>query len=131
MRYLLDTHVAVWAVNDDTRLSRNARAAIADPGNMIAVSLASAWEIAIKNNLGRSVREPFGMTVAEALGEFRAAEFELLAIDHAAIAQVETLPRLHGDPFDRLLVASALAGDWQFVTHDRRFADYGDFVLLV
>jgi PIN domain nuclease of toxin-antitoxin system len=131
VRLLLDTHIAVWAVLATERLSPDTLAAISDPDNAVAVSIASLWEIAVKNNLRRATAEPFGINVAQALAEFQAADFEIVAIHPAALDVVETLPRLHGDPFDRFLVASAVAGDWQFVTRDRRLTDYGSNIVLV
>jgi PIN domain nuclease of toxin-antitoxin system len=131
VRLLLDTHIAIWAVMDDPRLGSDTRAAISAAQNTVGVSLASLWEIAIKNNLGRVAREPFGMSMPQALGEFRAADFEILPIDDAAIERVEKMPRLHGDPFDRLLIATASVGSWQFMTHDRALTAYGPHILAV
>ena len=94
------------------------------------MSLASLWEIAIKNSLGRRVRQPIGLSAAAARTEFEAAQFQLLPIDMDAIERVETLPPVHGDPFDRLLVATAQSGTWQLLTHDRELAEYGPMVIV-
>lgn len=131
MRLLLDTHVAVWAVMGAARLSHETIGMIADAGNQVAVSMASLWEIAVKNNLGRPPRDPIGLSLAAAIGEFAAASFATVPIDLRHVAEVERLPHLHGDPFDRLLVATAIADTWRLLTNDARLAAYGDHVLLV
>lgn len=128
MRILLDTHVALWALMDDQRLNATARAHIADPGNEVFVSSASVWEIAIKRGVGRS-GIPF--PASEAVSYFRDAGYTLLAIRPEHAAAVESLPKLHGDPFDRMLIAQALAEPLRLITHDRMIARYSDTVILV
>lgn len=127
MRLLLDTHVAVWALAAPARLTSAVRELIAAPGNMVLVSAASIWEIAIKHALGRRGRPPF--SGIEALGYFREAGYVLLPVtaDHAA--GVEMLPALHGDPFDRLLVAQALAEPLRLVTADPKVAAYDGTII--
>ena len=71
------------------------------------------------------------MSAVRAVAEFAAAGFEQVAITFDHIKEVERLPALHGDPFDRLLVATALADTFRLVTHDRTLAAYGDHVLIV
>ena len=80
MRLLLDTHIALWAVADDRRLSAKARTLIVDPANEIVVSAASLWEIAIKHALARGAPNDMPISALEALGYFREAGYELLDI---------------------------------------------------
>lgn len=129
MRLLLDTHVAIWALTADRRLTQRARALIASPENDVVVSAASIWEIAIKFALGKSGRPPFSGT--DAIGYFREAGFTFLDIrpDHAAAAG--ELPALHADPFDRLLVAQALHEPMRLVTQDPRVAAYSDTIITI
>lgn len=131
MRLLLDTHVAIWAVLGAPKLGTLATRAIADPANDVLVSIATLWEIAIKNNLGRAVRDPIGLTLTQAVEEFAAASFALLPIETRHLHEVERLPLHHGDPFDRLLVAQARADGYRLMTHDASLAAYGDHVMVI
>jgi PIN domain nuclease of toxin-antitoxin system len=125
---LLDTHVVLWALTNDPRLSRRARALIEDPANDVLVSAASVWEIAIKHALGRGDMPISG---DQALDWFRQAGYALLPIapDHAAA--VEHLPDHHRDPFDRLLVAQAIAEPLRLLTRDPLVLRYGDMAIAV
>lgn len=128
MRLLLDTHIALWTIADDPRLSDLARSLIDDPDNAVMVSAATVWEISIKHALARGNMPISG---EEALGYFRSAEFGLLDITPAHAAAVETLPPLHGDPFDRILVAQAMTEPLRLLTRDAQVAAYGGMVLIV
>lgn len=131
MRLLLDTHIALWAIVDDPRLSAEARALINDSGNTIVVSAATVWEIAIKHALARG--GPNGMPVSgsTALRHFQAAGYEILAISAAHAAAVDKLPAHHYDSFDRLLVAQAISEPLRLLTHDAQMARYSDTIILV
>ena len=131
MRLLLDTHVALWAVADDPRLSPAARVLIADPGNEVFVSAASVWEIAIKHGLARGRADDMPISGRDALLHFTAAGYALLPISPAHAAAVEELPRLHEDPFDRLLVAQARTEPLRLLTRDAKVLAYGDTALAV
>ena len=102
MNLLLDTHVALWAITDDERLSAMARELIQSPRNAVWISAVSVWEIAIKHTLGREIMPISGK---KALGYFRQAGYLFLAIQPEHGAAVEDLAAHHQDPFDRLLVA--------------------------
>ena len=131
MRLLLDTHIALWAITDDRRLPTPARALIEDPGNDVVVSAARIWEIAIKHGLARGGANDMPVSGEDALKYFRAAGYSLLDITPAQVAFVETLPRHHDDPFDRLLMAQALLVPLRLMTHDGRLARYSDTVMRV
>lgn len=131
MRLLLDTHVTLWAVAADSRLPAKARDLILDPGNMIHVSAASVWEIAIKHALARGVPNDMPVSGQEALVYFEAAGYVLLPISPQHAAAVEALPPLHADPFDRLLIAQALAEPLRLVTHDQTLARYGEPIIYI
>lgn len=126
MNLLLDTHVLLWWCQDHLRLRRSrAAAAIADPMNVVHVSAASAWEIAIKESLGRlATPEPLEAAVAR-------TGFLPLAIDFRHARAAGRLPPHHRDPFDRMLVAQALVERFVLVTHDARLARYGAELLEV
>ncbi|MBU6372918.1 MAG: type II toxin-antitoxin system VapC family toxin [Alphaproteobacteria bacterium] len=130
MNLLLDTHIAIWALEDNPRLSPAARALILDPSATVHVSVASLWEIAIKHALPQGRRAmPVSASTAEAA--LRASGYAVLPITSAHVLATEGLPRLHEDPFDRLLVAVARAEPLRLVTHDARLADYDVQIELV
>ena len=123
MRALLDTHAFLWWIADSKRLSRTAYRAIADEANDIAVSAASAWEIATKYRLGRL---PEGEVVAaDIVGSIAGQGFEELTISVADAQRAGRLPGPHRDPFDRMLIAQALAHDLVTVSVDTVFDRYG------
>lgn len=130
MSLLIDTHIAVWAVEDDARLTGAARALLLS-GQPIFVSTATIWEIAIKFALRRGRREEMPFSGYDAVVQFEAASFEILPLEPLHVAAVGGLPHLHADPFDRLLVCHALVERVPFVTHDMALAAYGDHVLVV
>ncbi len=128
MRLLLDTHVALWAICDDARLSGRARGLIADTKNTPYVSAASLWEIAIKHNL-----KPEAMPVSapEARHWFGISGYRELAVSGEHASYVQELPDIHADPFDRMLVAQALCEPLRLVTRDSILPRYSDTVILV
>ena len=127
MRVLLDTHIALWAVIGSGKLSPRAVQAILD-ADEVFVSAASVWEIAIKRSLDKS-NMPF--TSAKASQAFQDAGYRLLAVtaDHAV--HVEQLPRIHKDPFDRMLVAQALCEPLTLITRDPVVARYSTAIMRV
>lgn len=130
MRVLLDTHIALWAIADDPKLPARARALIADRDNAIVVSAASVWEIAIKHALARGGPNDMPLSGIKALEYFQKAGYEMLAVTAEHAAAVERLKLHHADPFDRLLVAQALAEPLRLLTHDKHIASYSDTVIL-
>lgn len=125
---LLDTHILLWALVDDERLSEPARELITDPGNSIHVSAACLWEIAIKHALGRG-----SMPVAPrpVLAWCRESGFVSLPVTAEHAVAVHALPPLHADPFDRVLVAQALSEPMRLVTHDAAVASYDASIMRV
>lgn len=128
MNILLDTHVALWALTDDSRLSSLARQFIMYPENLIFVSTASVWEIAIKHAIHR---EDMPISGREALEYFKEAGYRVVPIEPEHAAAVEELPEIHNDPFDRLLAAQARCEPYRLLTHDEILAKYGDYVTRV
>ena len=131
MRLLLDTHIALWAILDSPRLTAHARQLIEDPDNQVMVSSATIWEIAIKHALARGVPTDMPISAQQAIDFFRGAGFELLDITAAHAVAVESLPPLHGDPFDRIIVAQCLTIPLRLLTHDAKVAAYSDLVITV
>ena len=123
MRLILDTHAAIWLLRGDRRLPRAVRAEIAAGGNEVLLSAAVAWEVAIKQSIGKlRLPSPFGPTLV-ALGALPLP----VTLDHAAA--VAELPLHHRDPFDRMLVAQARLERAVLVTGDERMLAYGVPVL--
>jgi PIN domain nuclease of toxin-antitoxin system len=118
VKLLLDTHVLLWWLADAPVLSSEARAAIAQAGDGIFVSSATAWEIAIKKALGK-LRVPDNLE--EALSTSGLQELRI-TIAHAMAAGA--LPPHHADPFDRMLVAQATLENLTLVTRDERMGLY-------
>ncbi|MBI4956719.1 MAG: type II toxin-antitoxin system VapC family toxin [Myxococcales bacterium] len=119
MRLLLDTHALLWWLADDERLPATCRAAVADAANDVYVSAATAWEIATKVRLGK-------LPGAEALAtdiaaKIAAEQFSPLAVEVTHAQRAGALPFAHRDPFDRMLVAQALAEDLVLVSNEALF----------
>ncbi|USQ95099.1 type II toxin-antitoxin system VapC family toxin [Caulobacter sp. RL271] len=131
MRLLLDTHIALWSLSDDPRLSTAARALILEPANEICVSAVTLWEIAIKHGLGRTGPNAMPISAAEAQALFVASGYSLIAITPEQAVLVGTLPPIHADPFDRLLVAQGLTEGLRLVTHDAVMAAYNERIFRV
>lgn len=119
MRLLLDTRVLLWWLADDPSLPSRVRDSIADDRSLVAVSAASAWEIAIKRALGKLV------TPDDLEAQIEANGFVELAVTIADGLLAGSLPRHHDDPFDRVLVAQSRRGGFTLVTHDRHLEAYG------
>lgn len=128
MNLLLDTHVALWAITDSLRLAPKARDLIANPANTVWVSVVSLWEITIKHSLGRGDMPISG---AQAKHWFEQSGYQLLNIEAPHVLGVAELPPLHNDPFDRLLVAQALAEPLRLITHDAQVARYSDTIIAI
>ena len=120
---MLDTNVLLWLLWSDPRLRPEVVAALADPANLLYASVVSVWETAIKVRLGKLNVPP--NVIGWMPGQLRESRISLLTITLEHAAGVETLPRHHRDPFDRLLIAQALVESLTLVTSDRRLAAYG------
>lgn len=131
MRLLLDTHVALWTLTDDPRLTEQARALVLDPANEVCVSAVTLWEIAIKHGLAREGAGAMPISAHEAQLLFSASGYSLIPITPEQAVAVETLPRIHADPFDRLLVAQGLTDALVLVTHDAVVASYNTRIIQV
>ena len=128
MRLLLDTHLLLCALGEPDRLDGKTRALIEDSGNEVLFSAASIWEIAIKAGLRRADFAVRPQAVAQAA---RATGFVELAVRGDVAALVVDLPPHHRDPFDRLLIAQAIAEPAQLYTVDPILRPYSELVKLV
>ena len=123
MRLLIDTHVLIWWLAADQALSSAARSAIADSANDVFVSAASAWEIATKHRIGRLPQA--GLLAADIAGFVSAQGFNELPVTIRQGQIAGALPRIHKDPFDRMLVAQAIVMDMTIVSGDEMLSAYG------
>ncbi len=122
MRLLVDTQCWLWLQVSPEKLSSSTLNVAADPGTELIFSVASSWEIAIKYALGKL---PLPGTPAQYVpGRLRDGGFTSLAVSHTHALAVAELPPLHGDPFDRLLIAQARCEKLTVLTSDKIFAEY-------
>ncbi|MBV8342722.1 MAG: type II toxin-antitoxin system VapC family toxin [Gammaproteobacteria bacterium] len=125
MKVLLDTHVFLWAVTANRRLSVAARSRIRT-AEAVYVSAASIWEVAIKARLGKIEGDPRALVAA-----ITASGFLELPISAQHAAAIAALPLHHADPFDRLLLAQAFTEPLHLLTADRALAAYGGAVTIL
>ena len=122
MKILLDTHAFLWLTSDAPELSTKAKKLYADPNNDFLLSLASLWEMAIKLQLGKlTLQQPFEKFIPLQLQENNIIQLD---ISFRHITKVTTLPRHHGDPFDRLIIAQALEEKLPLLNCDTAFDSY-------
>lgn len=126
--HLLDTHLVLWAAFEPERLSAKAGKLLRSREVPLAFSLATLWEVAIKTSLGRS---GFAVDPLKLHRALLAEGFIELPIQALHIARVASLPWVHRDPFDRLLVAQAIVERLTLLTADTTLKRYGRFVRLV
>jgi PIN domain nuclease of toxin-antitoxin system len=118
LRLLLDTHTLLWWLDGGKKLSSESRAAIANPENEIFVSAVSAWEIVLKKSIGK-LRAPANLDA-----ELQTHEFTKLPILFSHISELEKLPWIHKDPFDRILLAQSVAENLRVITRDPHILAY-------
>jgi PIN domain nuclease of toxin-antitoxin system len=127
VKLLLDTHVVLWAASNPEQLAHEAREVLEDRAHDVFVSVVTAWEIAIKQSLGKlelpRSAEYWVPDVVQRSG------FEVAELGLGPALKVRSLPWHHRDPFDRLLIAQSLEGGYTLVTRDGAFAAYGVAVL--
>ncbi len=132
MNLLLDTHILIWALNEDHQLSEKAKELILDPNNIIYYSSISIWEIAIKHAIHPENVEFSGKELAAFCRE---AGFLPLEMREKHVFYLETISRpedapKHNDPFDRMLIAQAKAENMSFLTHDSLIPCYNEKCII-
>ena len=128
MKILLDTHLLLWGMTGSSKLSNRARSYLQDKENLCYFSAASIWEIGLKR---RNHPETIPMLPEEVCQFCLNSGLHALSVDafHASVA--EELPPIHGDPFDRMLVAQSREEGMVLLTHDGKLSAYGDWVIEV
>ena len=119
--YLLDTHTLLWVLFKEDSLSVNAKKVIIDD-NDIFVSIVSLWEIAIKQSIGKLEINESIESIAQIC---KNEDFYMLSIKPSHLDYLKTLPQIHGDPFDRLIISQAAVEELVIVTKDAKFSSYG------
>lgn len=127
-RILIDTHILLWALSGDNRVNGKIRGILEDPAHQIFVSAVSIWEITIKHK-----KHPtrIGLQPDRALQAALDTGFLLLDMSARHAAESAQIPALHGDPFDRLLIAQARTEPMHFLTCDAALKVYGYLVSLL
>ncbi len=127
MKILLDTHTFLWFCEDDKELAVKAKAAIEDTSNEVYLSCVSLWEITIKLQLQKLT---LNKTLAEVIKYLPLQGFQYLDIKPAHLLKLSSLGAGHKDPFDRMLIAQAIAEDMIFITRDENIWQYPSVKLL-
>ena len=122
MKFLLDTHVFIWADSQPEKLSDKAKACWEAYDHQIVLSTASVWELQIKLMLGKLSLSRSLRSIIDDHQQRNAMEILPITLDH--VLTLEKLPSHHKDPFDRLLIAQAISEGMTIVTHDRAFSLY-------
>ena len=121
MRYLIDTHVIIWLATDSYELPESIKELIEHSENDIYICSASLWEIAIKMNLGKlDLKQPFD----KLLLDIKTYGFNVLQVEDEYLSKLLELPYIHKDPFDRLLISTALAENLVIITTDENIQKY-------
>jgi len=121
MNLLLDTHVVLWFFNGDDKLSENAKSQIITDKNIKFVSIISLWEISIKLSLQKLL---FDGGTKEIFDLINLCGFKILPVKENHILELEKLPKYHKDPFDRLIIASAISENFTIISADKNFRSY-------
>ena len=122
MKLLLDTHIFLWLITGDSRITEAMKADILNPANEVYLSVVSIWEISVKYQLGRlPLPEPPQSYLPIQRQRHQIASLNL---DETSISQLARLPSIHRDPFDRMLVCQALEQDLTIVTVDEMLQSY-------
>jgi PIN domain nuclease of toxin-antitoxin system len=122
MKLLIDTHTALWLFNEYENLSPIAKDYLHNEDNELYISIVSAWEIAIKHSLGKLTDFPGGIKLF--LTAISESPIEIVTVLPEHVVRVESLTYIHRDPFDRLIIATALCNDMAIVTADDNIRKY-------
>ena len=121
MDYILDTHVLLWSVFDKDKLSQAAQGVLLDKGVRRFISISSMWEIVIKNRIGKLLM-PCGLSGVFSIVEKRG--YGIIGIDRPSLEAYNTLPLIHRDPFDGIIIATAMLEKMIIVTADENIQKY-------
>jgi PIN domain nuclease of toxin-antitoxin system len=118
MRYLLDSNALIWSLIEPSKLKPQVQDILADADNEVAVSIASLWEIVIKQSNGKlKLPESF-------VADIELVGYKIIGLNVSYLEAYASLPNIHKDPFDRMLIASASCENMKIITSDRVFHQY-------
>ncbi len=126
MKFLLDTHILIWSLQNNNHLSQQMREIINNIDNEIYVSAASIWEIAIKSSINK-----LNLSVEKVVGTLHDSDYFPLPITFSHAAKITQLPYYHNDPFDRILIAQTIVENMLFLTNDKTLEEYSPLVRLM
>ncbi len=124
-QYLLDTHTFLWWVTDNKRLSQKTRGIIVDPKNRVLISVVTAWELSLKKDI-----IPGATTTASLQDLFERGGFTILPITLEHVITMGSLPLIHKDPFDRMLIAQTMVEQAVLITKDTKITQYPGLQVL-
>lgn len=130
MRYLLDTHILLWALQNNPKLSKQAKDIITNPNNELWFSSASIWEVAIKLSSGK-VKDDELIDPDLLYQTLLQENYQELTINGTHSSEVGRLPFIHRDPFDRMLIAQAKTERFILMTADDKIKQYDDVTILM
>jgi len=126
MQFLLDTQIYLWLASSNARLSARTRGLLLAADSSIYVSTASLWEIAIKVRIGK-----LKANLDELVDDLAPSGYQVVPVLPVHTIQVSRLPLLHGDPFDRMLIAQAMSEQMWLITADAQLPQYSELVIRV
>ena len=121
MRYLIDTHVLIWYLNGDDALPEKYAALMLEPQNELYVSIVSIWELTIKMSLKKLECDKNIQEIEEYI---LSKDYEVMNVSFGHLKTLFDLPKIHGDPFDRLLIAQAISEGLNILSADKQFQAY-------
>jgi PIN domain nuclease of toxin-antitoxin system len=131
MEYLIDTQILIWYQEEDKRLSAEIYEILNNPKNIIWIGQVSIYEIAIKKAIGKF--ETFTISIEDLVEQIKTDGFQILHIKNSHLARYGDIPLLeiHKDPFDRLILATALSENIPVISSDEKFKNYTSIINLI
>ena len=117
-QYLIDTHIVLWWLADDPKLTPKIKETISNPDNSVFISVVSLWEINIKDSIGKLQIEK------DYLRYLKQEGFDFLSVTTEHVMKLQELPSYHQDPFDRLLICQSIVQGLTFITLDKKIIQY-------
>ena len=127
MKYLLDTHALIWYFEESKRLPQKIEDIIKNPMNQVAISISSLWEITIKISLGKLKLD---LPLSDFLDKMVDSDFEIVGIEIEHCKALGELAMIHKDPFDRLIISTAIVEECVLISADDNIRKYGNVVVL-
>ena len=121
MKYILDTHAIIWLIENNKKMPNKIKDIVRLQENIICISSASLWEIAIKMDLGKLT---LSVSFEELLNHINTRDFDILQIKDDYLKELMKLPKIHTDPFDRMIISTAISEGLTILTTDNNIQKY-------